>query len=106
MANVCRPDARRSKQGLVRELVLSSLPLGRGQVLRFYVSLIGILPVESGVVVREVGVREGNIALMVVELVEVCHLLLVAVKGTQADLSVDLSILGSSNGLGKDHVEG
>ena len=43
---------------------------------------------------------------MVVVLIEVGEIHLVAIEGTLANASIDISILGTSHCLGKDHVEG
>ena len=55
---------------------------------------------------RELTICVHDIALMVVVFIEVGEIHLVAVEGTLANASIDISILGTSNCLGKDHVEG
>ena len=108
LANVCRPDARRTEEGLALEGVLSPLPFGLLQVLRLYVDLLGIFPEESSVVVGEltVCVDDTAVCFRVVVVIEVWKLLLVAVEGALANCRIDISVLGSSHCLGKDHVEG
>ena len=104
LANVCRPDARRSKERLACVCVFSSLPGGLSQVTRMIVDLLSICPVECIVAEFEVRVRVSCSCL--VDVIEVFDRQLVAGDSTLADLGADFSGLDSICSLGKNLAEG